>query len=102
MLNCTFLETTGPILKVLSDKKLSDVRNVIKDQNLRIAKLERQITEYQVTTYLDIPVCISLSRCGTTLPLGSTIRIDIFSCNSCLKLIVNTASRPKIRVTNLE
>ena len=39
------LETTGPILKVLSDKKLSDVRNVIKDQNLRIARLERQITQ---------------------------------------------------------
>ena len=65
-------------------------------------KRERQKIEYQATAYLDIPVCISLSRCGTTLPLGSTIRIDIFSCNSCLKLIVNTASRPKIRVTNLE
>ena len=40
-----FLEITGPLLKVLSDKKLSDVRNVIKDQNMRIARLERQITQ---------------------------------------------------------
>ena len=85
----------------INTKKDVSTYSVYNLQILEI-KLERQIIEYQATTYLDIPVCISLSRCGTTLPLGSTIRIDIFSCKSCLKLIVNTASRPKIRVTNLE
>ena len=40
-----FSDTVAPVLKVLSDKKLSDVRNVIKDQNIRIARLERQITQ---------------------------------------------------------
>ena len=69
-----FTDEFAPILKVLSDKKLSDVRNIIKEQNLRIARLERQITqmrqrrEWGDTSSIDE----SKSKSSTTTTTSST------------------------------